>query len=302
MKIIVTAGAELADVDVFGCTIAYAEFLRLKGKEAIPVITGHFTSSVTPSILAWGATYETSYQPKGDEHFIIVDTSDPEHLPAFVNKQGISEVYDHRHGYEEYWEFLGPDRHIEMVGSCGTLIWEQFKKHGEDKNISLAAAKTLLASIVSNNLAFRSPLTTDRDKTSYAELSAITGLGDTWIAQYFKEQEEILLKNFEQCLRADIKIFTTPTGEFVIAQIEMWDATELLAHRAEEIARVMTEFEPRPWIVNILNISKGFNYIFSRSQSGKERIKQKFGFKFDDDTATTHDLVMRKYLMKALLT
>jgi inorganic pyrophosphatase/exopolyphosphatase len=301
MKTIVTAGAKGADIDVFACAIAYAELLRLEGYEAIPAVVGSFTSSVTPSLLKWGAEYKTEYEPNGSESFVLVDISDPDHFPAFVTHNRISEVYDHRYGHEDYWkERLKENTHIEMVGSCGTLIWEQFKKRGKEKDISMVSAKLLLASIVSNNLAFRSPLTTERDKLAYADLSAMTGLGDDWIAEYFWEQEKILLDDFERCVRADIKVFKIAEGDFAIGQIEMWDATDLLNTKQKELDAIMAEFEPTPWVVNILNISKGFNFVYSKSPRGKELFEQKVNFKFSNDIAKTDDLLMRKYLMKIL--
>jgi inorganic pyrophosphatase/exopolyphosphatase len=301
MKTIVTAGAKGADIDVFACVVAYAELLRHEGHEAIPVIAGSFTSSVTPSILKWGAEYKTECKPDGLENFVLVDISDPDHFPAFVSHDQISEVYDHRYGHEDYWqEQLKENAHIEMVGSCGTLIWEQFKKHGKEKDISMTSAKLLLASIVSNNLAFKSPLTTERDQSAYADLSDITGLGDDWIAEYFLEQERILIDDFERYVRADTKVFKVSKGDFAIGQIEMWDATDLLNTKQEELDAVMAELEPIPWIVNILNISKGFNFVYSKSPRGKELLEQKVNFKFNGDIAKTDDLLMRKYLMKVL--
>ena len=301
MKTIVTAGAKGADIDVFACAIAYAELLRLEEREAIPVIAGSFTSSVTPSILKWNAEYKTEYEPDGSEGFVLVDISDPDHFPAFVSHDRINEVYDHRHGHEDYWqERLKENAHIEMVGSCGTLIWEQFKKRGKEKDISMTSAKLLLASIVSNNLAFRSPLTTEPDKSAYADLSTMTDLGDEWIAEYFLEQEKILLDDFERYVRADTKVFKIAEDDFAIGQIEMWDATDLLNTKQTELDAIMAEFEPTPWIVNILNISKGFNFVYSKSPRGKELFEQKVNLKFDGDIAKTNDLLMRKYLMKIL--
>lgn len=301
MKTIVTAGAKGADIDVFACAIAYAELMHFEGHEAIPVIAGSFTSSVTPSILKWDAEYKTKYESDGSENFVLVDISDPDHFPAFVSHDRISEVYDHRHGHEDYWqERLKENSHIEMVGSCGTLIWEQFKKRGKEKDISMISAKLLLASIVSNNLAFRSPLTTERDKSAYADLSAMTGLGDDWIAEYFLEQEKILLDDFERYVRADTKVFKITEDDFAIGQIEMWDATDLLNTNRTELDAIMADFEPTPWIVNILNISKGFNFVYSKSTRGKELFEQKTSFKFDGDVAKANDLLMRKYLMKVL--
>lgn len=301
MKTIVTAGAKGADIDVFACAVAYAELLRLEGHDVLPVIADSFTSSVTPSILEWGAEYKTEYEPDGSEQFVLVDISDPDHFPAFVSHDRISQVYDHRHGHENYWqERLKEKSHIEMVGSCGTLIWEQFKKHEKETDISMTSAKLLLASIVSNNLAFRSPLTTERDSSAYADLSAMTGLSDEWIAKYFLEQEKILLDDFEQYVRADTKVFKISEDDFAIAQIEMWDAANLLNTKQNELDAVMAEFEPTPWIVNILNISKGFNFVYSKSPRGKELFEQKIGFTFEGDIAKTDDLLMRKYLMKVL--
>lgn len=301
MKTIVTAGAKGADIDVFACATAYAELLNLEGHDTIPVVAGSFTSTVTPSILEWGAEYKTEYEPNGTEQFVLVDISDPDHFPAFVSHDRISEVYDHRHGHENYWqERLKENAHIEMVGSCGTLIWEQFKERGKEKDISITSAKLLLASIVSNNLAFRSPLTTERDRSAYADLGAMTGLDDDWITEYFLEQEKILLDDFERYVRADTKVFKIAEGDFAIGQIEMWDATNLLNIKQTELDALMAEFEPTPWIVNILNISKGFNFVYSKSPRGKELFEQKVNFKFDGDVAKTDDLLMRKYLMKVL--
>ncbi len=301
MKTIVTAEAKGADIDVFACAVAYAELLSLEGKESIPVIPGMFTASVTPSILAWGAKYETIYSSDGSENFVLVDISDPDQFPSFVFHNRISEIYDHRSGHETYWkDRIQNNAHIEMVGACGTLIWEQFKKRAKEKDISMVSAKLLLASIVSNTLAFRSLNVTERDKVAYAELSAITGLSEEWIQKYFLEQEDILLKNFEQYLRADTKVFKTASGDFAIGQIEIWDATDLLNTRKNELDHIMSEYESMPWIVNIPNISKGFNYVYSKSLRGKEIIEKVCGLKFENDIATTKGLLMRKYLMKVL--
>jgi inorganic pyrophosphatase/exopolyphosphatase len=301
MKTIVTAGAKGADIDVFACAIAYAELLRLEGREAIPVVMGSFTSSVTPSVLTWGAEYQTEYVSDGQERFVLVDISDPDHFPSFVSHDRIDEVYDHRYGHEGYWqERLHENAHIDMVGSCGTLMWEEFKRRGKDEDISLTSAKLLLASIVSNNLAFRSILVTERDRSAYVDLSALTGLGDDWIAEYFLEQEKILRDDFNRYVRADIKVFEIPEGDFAMGQIEMWDATNLLDTKAAELDSVMSEFEPVPWVVNILNISKGFNLIYSKSERGKEIVEQKLKLKFEENVLKTNDLLMRKYLMKVL--
>jgi inorganic pyrophosphatase/exopolyphosphatase len=286
-KIIITAGAKGADIDVFGCAVAYAELLRLEGKNAIPVIAGSFTMSVTPSILEWGAEYEQTHVSNEADSFVLVDISDPDHVPSFVDIQKVVEVYDHRFGHEDFWrEKIKKDTHIEMVGACGTLIWEEFKKRGKQSKISPISAKLLLATIVSNTLNFRGPVTTDRDRLAFSELKEITGLDEEWVLSYFLEQEEILLKDFKK---------------FVIGQIELWDAGMIIETRTTEIDEVMQEYAPRPWILNIPNISNGFNYIYSTNDEGKRIIEEKLNIKFEYDMAKTDRLMMRKEIMKILL-
>jgi len=303
VRIIITAGAKGADIDVFGCAIAYAELLRLEGKEAIPVIAGSFTMSVTPSILEWGAEYEQTHIADDADAFVLVDISDPDHVPSFVDIQKVVEVYDHRFGHEDFWkEKIHQGTHIEMVGACGTLIWEEFKKRGKQADIRPVSAKLLLATIVSNTLNFRGPITTDRDRLAYSELKEITGLDEEWVSSYFLEQEKILLADFKNYLKTDTKLFKTLSGEFVIGQIELWDAGTVIETRTAEVNEVMQEYALHPWILNMPSISNGFNYIYSNNEEGKRIIEEKLNIRFEGDIARTDRLMMRKEIIKALLT
>ncbi len=302
-KIIVTAGAKGADIDVFACAIAYAELLRLEGEDAIPVIAGSFTMSVTSSILAWGAKYERTHSPNSDDSYALVDISDPEHVPSFVDIEKVCEVYDHRYGHEDFWKSkIRENAHIEMVGSCGTLIWEEFKKRGKKNDISNVSAKLLVASIVSNTLNFKGSITTDRDRQAYAELKEVTGLGEEWIAAYFQEQESNLLENFKGYLETDTKVFKTIFGEFTIGQIELWNAEAIITTKTKEIDEVMVAYDTRPWILNVPSISNGFNYIYSTSDAAKKIIEEKLNVKFAGNIAQTTKLMMRKEIVKILLT
>jgi inorganic pyrophosphatase/exopolyphosphatase len=303
MKIVVTAGSKSADIDVFACAVAYAELLRLEGHEGIAVVEGSFTSSATPSLVALTSAYETGYSPDGSEEFVLVDISDPEHVAKFVDQKRIREVYDHRPGYEAHWEeSLGSDARIELVGACGTLIWEEFKKRGKADQISTSSAELLVGSIVSNTLAFNSPQTTDRDRDAFSELKKMAKLPEDWIASYFTEQEKELLEHFKEYVFADTKVFSSKWGKFAIGQIEMWNASTILDTHKSEIDAVMSEFREIPWIVNIVNISKGFNYVYSKSEKGRAIIEEQIGLDFKgSDMAQTPELLMRKYLMKTLI-
>ncbi len=299
--VVVTAGAKGADIDVLACVVAYAELLALEGVCSIPVIPGQYTMSITPSVIAWGASYETTYSREGTESFVLVDISDYEHVPDFVDLEKVCEVYDHRYGHEKYWEEKIPTGfHIEMVGACGTLIWEEYKKRGKENLISRTSARLLLASVVSNTLNFRSTLTTERDRRAYKELVSLAELSDTWISEYFTEQENILFQDFEKYVKADTKVFTVGQGEFAMGQIELWNADRVLTSKKDELASVMAKYDDIPWAVNIINISGGGNYVYSRSELGKRAIERALGVAFEGDVAKTTELIMRKQITKLL--
>ncbi len=301
MKIIITAESKGADIDALACIIAYSELLKLEGEESIPVITCGFTASITPSILNWGIEYKKEYISDGTESFVLVDTSDPKTIPGFVDINRIIEIYDHRSLFKDNWkDKLKSKSHIELVGACGTLIWEEFKKRNKVKQISLNSARLLTASIISNTLNFKSPVTTERDRQAYLELRAISNLDENWIIQYFSEQENILVENFEKYFRADIKSVEIKKQILVIGQIELWDADRILEDNKEVIDTIMEEYDPTPWIVNILNISKGFNYIYTENTVAIKLMEDKLGLFFKDSIAITDKLLLRKNITKIL--
>ncbi len=301
MKTIVTAGWKGADIDVFACAVAYAELLRLEGFEAVAVIPGSFTASVTPSLLELNAPYETSYTPDGSEQFVLVDISDPRHFAQFVDHSRITEIYDHRYGYENFWqEKLGENSHVEMVGSCGTLIWEEFKKRDKNNQISSCSAKLLQASIVSNNLAMKSELTTERDTHAFEELKLITGFDEKWVTSYYLEQEASLFSNFEEYVKTDTKKIDTKYGDFVVGQIEVWEGKIVIDKYSEALKSIMEQFESTPWMVNIISVGNGYNYLYTTHKVAKDILEKSLGVTFDGNVAKTDKLLMRKYLMKLL--
>jgi inorganic pyrophosphatase/exopolyphosphatase len=164
------------------------------------------------------------------------------HFAPFVAHERIAEVYDHRYGHQDYWaEKLGENAHVEMVGSCGTLIWEEYIKRNKSDQISLVSAKLLLASVVSNNLAMKSELTTPRDISAYNELLKITGLDETWVSSYYFEQEASLLSNFKEYVEADTKIIDTRFGDVAIGQLEIWNGDSFIEQRSEALGTIMEQ-------------------------------------------------------------
>jgi nanoRNase/pAp phosphatase (c-di-AMP/oligoRNAs hydrolase) len=139
MKKIITSGYPYTDIDVLACALSYEQLLKLEGYEAHAVLTGPMNLSINRS-LKQTVKYESELKFGVDMcEFIIVDLSLPEFYSKFVKEDKVIEIFDHRFfnpNLNKLKQELKDKCHIEQVGSCSTLIYEEFKKRGYVKNLS----------------------------------------------------------------------------------------------------------------------------------------------------------------------
>src|SRR3989344_5793327 len=170
VKVVVISGQLYSDIDVLACAIAYSELLSKKGKESYAVLPGPLNKSVTNSVKSWGLNFQ-KVPPDGEKKFVIVDMSNQEYIAEFVDENKVIEVFDHHEGFADYWRGkIGKKSRIEMIGACATLIWEEYKKAGLDKDISKVSANLLYTAIASNTLNFNADITNVRDRHAFIEL------------------------------------------------------------------------------------------------------------------------------------
>lgn len=301
-KYIVTAGPRSSDIDVYACAIAYAELLRKEGKDAQALIGKEFTASITESLRKLDVPFLTEYIATGTESVVLVDVSDPKHIPQQFFKSQVIEVFDHRPMFINEW-VSSPKLSvkIEQVGACATLIWEEVEKRGFAENISSESALLLLAAIVSNNLAMKSPLLTQRDRSAFETLKEKASISTTWVAEYFTEQEEHLYANLTTLVKADTKVTDSPIGPLVIGQIELWNASRLVAEMQQDLLACMNSVARNGrWFINIVSISEGVNYIFTPDEKTKKLLQENLSLQFRDNVAKTGTLLMRKQIMNKL--
>jgi len=123
-NLIVTSGQKYTDIDVLASALAYREI----EEEAIVILPGPLNLSVTPTIRNWPLKFESKILD-GNHDYVIVDMSNPDLIREVAPLDRVVEIFEHHFGYEKYWqEKLGPKAHIESIGACATLVWEEFKK------------------------------------------------------------------------------------------------------------------------------------------------------------------------------
>lgn len=328
-KLVVTTGSRFTDIDALACVIGYKEIPQ---EEPLAVITGPLNNSVSKTVRDWPLVYKTKLVP-GDYEFVIVDLSEAEQFPAFVQKEKVVEIYDHHFGFEKFWRHLGDKAKIEKVGACATLIWEELKKRkcgwemrsesgSEDKKcvkkpyhppspltpdtqltshphpISPLAANLLYTAIISNTLNFQASVTTQRDKNAFIELTKFTNLPPEWIAKYYQEQEVSIYANPVLAISNDTKLQVIKGIRCAIGQIELWNSKNFIKEFPLEIEAALRAFDIEHWFLTSPSISEGRNYIFTKSEIIKDLLRQVMPIDFfGTHVGLTKKLWLRKEIL-----
>ena len=297
---IVTTGQVFADIDAVACVIAYAELLRLEGRTAEALLPGALNNSVTVSVRAWGLEYRVEPSTM-DAEYAVMDVSEPKYIATAATAGTIVEVYDHHPGFEVYWqEKIGEHSHIEPIGACATLIWEEFEKRGKGSEISLLSARLLAVAILSNTLNFGAIITHERDRRAFDTLWQRSELPDSWIPEYFAEQEAAVVGNVVQSIIDDTKVFTIASVPFpfTIGQLELWDGSEFLKRESAAVKSALETFGHPHWIMSIPSLSERRNHFYTEHPEVKALFERGLGIKFAGDYASSDRLWLRKEILK----
>lgn len=296
--IVVTAGSSYLDIDAYGGCIAYAELLNLLGMPAAAVSNAPLNGSVTPGVLAWGATLG-GHVPAPDDKVVLVDVSDVGYLDKSVDVDCVIEVIDHHSGFEDYWRNkIGSKAAIERVGAACTQVYERWSTASALDRMSVVSARLLLTAILDNTLNFLANVTTDRDITAYRTLRDIAELPDDWASRYFSECQAGIEKALASAIRRDTKTFTDAVAlPSAVGQLVIWDGRSILKNNRRLISETMRGFGD-DWALNLVSIRDGCSYLLADSPHSQEQLSRLLDVDFCDGLAPCTSLLLRKELLR----
>lgn len=131
------------------------------------------------------------------------------------------------------------------------------------------------------------------------ELSHFISLPTNWIAQYYEEIEASLFQDIHGLIHKDTKKLTLCNESFYFSQIEVWNAQALIKHY--NFFKLMLDFFPESsWLLNLISIEEGHNYIFTNSENLENILGQIFTCKKGVSYLKTEELWMRKEIIKEI--
>jgi len=299
MKII-TSGSGYIDIDAYACMIAYAELLNLQGEDALAVSTSPLNESISASVRSWNAPLTTTYSPKAEDRFVMVDVSEVRFFEKFVDLDKVVEVIDHHPGTEQFWqERIGEKAQIEYIGASATQIYLRWQAAGLLDKLSVTSARLLIAAILDNTLNFGAGVTTQKDKDAYADLLTRADLPVDWSATYFKECEEKILSDVRTAIINDTKVFKFLTfpKEIVFGQLVVWNTEEVLQNHAQTIEEALLTINEN-WLMNLVNVGERKSYFIAKDKEIKDWVSNLLNISFEGDVAQADRLWLRKELLK----
>lgn len=299
-KILISAGSTYLDIDAYACMVAMEELLRLQGNEAIAYSRAPRNYSVCQSLIGDTKIHDCipSERLLTQAQYIIVDVSDPKYLDKMVPVNLICAIYDHHHGFEEYWqERLGDNAHIEFIGAAATLVYREWENAGLTPRMSSATARLLIAAILDNTLNLSSKNTTVEDRTVFRTLCEKERIGGKWCSAYFGEVQENIEADLMNALLGDMKqIEQNCFLPSHIGQLAVWDPTSILRRLPEIRACFHTRFDE--WMLNIIDIQHRFCWFICDDMDYQKSLSAIFHVEFEAGIAKTDRPYLRKEILK----
>lgn len=232
-------GHKSPDTDSTGSPIIWAWYLNeIKGVDANPVLLGEPNTEALFMLTRWALDKPRIISELADgQACVIVDTNNPAELPANINAADVREIIDH-HKLVGGLETAGPiDITIRPLACTATIMVD---KISSDYNKMPDAIKgAALTCILSDTLEFRSPTTTDHDRTVAEKLAADLDVSiPDFAAEMFAAKSDVSAFSDAELLRMDSKEYTVGDTGFRVSVLET-TAPEMILDRKDSLMAAM---------------------------------------------------------------
>ncbi len=294
-KPVLITGYVNPDLDAYACAVGYAELWQKMGREAVGGCYGEPLDEVKYVLSLVGESQVLDYAVENYSAYIVVDTSDPYHLPAGLPTSQVEEVVDH-HLYNDLTLFPNARLDIQAVGAAATLIVERFQNHGHQPSRSTAAL--LYGAIISNTLNFQAKVSTERDSKAAQWLLPLAELPQDFIHSLFTVKSNVAGDRLLELLRLDMSGSETDGKIYTIGQLEMVGVPELLSTRVAELQQFMAELhDAQHAYVTFLSLSDvelGKTYFITPLPETRQILESTLHIQFKNGIGEYPELILRK--------
>ncbi len=234
-------GHKSPDTDSVTAAIAYAELMKAKGEDYIPVIQGEANPETALVLERFGFAVPEKMTDAAGKQVALVDHSDLNQAPDNLSDGEVVAVVDH-HKIGDVTTNT-PIFFCNMpVGCTGTVLKVLYDLDGVAVDPKVAGL--MLAAILSDTVNFKSPTVTDADKKAVAELAVIAGVEDTdgLFMDMLKAKSAVAGVPAMDLLNRDYKDFDMNGKKVGVGQLEL-ASLDQVADMRDDLVKAMEEMK-----------------------------------------------------------
>jgi len=291
-------GHKSPDTDSTGAPVIWAWYLNhIQKTDAEPILLGQPNSEALFMLDYWGIDMPRIID-KLDEgsSVIIVDTNNPDELPENINQCEIQGIIDHH----KLIGGLETNRPIEVIIrplACTATVMIEIMGTSIAQ-MPRAVKGAALSCILSDTLAFRSPTTTDLDKSTAKKLAQDLNIDiETLASQLFKAKSDISKYTDPELILMDSKKYDVEGKKLRISVMET-TLPEQILERKKSLLQAMKAIEENEGVDQILffviDILNEEATLFVPNELVKEIAEKSFGSNCIEDTVVLPGVLSRK--------
>ncbi len=287
------------DTDATTAAIVYAWYLNeYTAHDATPYVLGELNSETSFVLQKFGfTTPELLPELTPGESVVVVDTNNPQELPANINEMNLVALLDHHKLLGGLTTDIPTEITIKPLACTATLIYDMFIH--EDITIPENIAGLMLSAILSDTLEFRSPTTTPHDKDVAETLATSLSLDiASYASEMFAAKSDISSFSDSGLIKLDSKKYEVGDKNFRISVIETTNTDTVLARKAgiiEAITQcVAEENDIDDVLFFVVDIFMEQATVFTYNELTKQVIESSFGVTVQSDTEVLPGILSRK--------
>ncbi len=291
-------GHKSPDTDATGSAIIWAWYMHeIKGAAAEAVLLGQPSAEAAFVLDRWDIPVPRIIDGvEPGQPVIIVDTNNPAELPQGIEQADVQAIIDH-HRLAGGIATKGPiDVAIQPLACTATVMHGLM---GQDASRMPGWVKALMIScILSDTLEFRSPTTTERDRSLCESLAAELSLDLTaYAADLFAAKSDISNFSDKELVRIDSKEHSAGGTRFRISVLETTAPERVLARKTgimESMVHVAVEDGVDQVLLFVVDILNEEATLLIPNELVRTIAKKGFGVEADGDTVVLPGIMSRK--------
>ena len=292
-------GHKSPDTDSTGSPIIWAWYLKhVKNIDTEPVLLGQPNSEALFMLDYWGIEKPQIIDNlDSGSSVVIVDTNNPDELPENINDCEIQTIIDH-HKLVGGLQTKHPIDVVIRPLACTATVMIEIMGADITTKMPTMIKGAALSCILSDTLEFRSPTTTDLDKSIAKKLAKDLGIDmKSYASQLFTAKSDVSNYTDPELILMDSKKYNVGDKKLRISVMETTKPAEILK-RKKSLLKAMEEIEEKEGVDQILffviDILKEEATLLMPNNLVKEITEKSFGKSSEGDTIGLPGILSRK--------